>query len=614
MALHKGSKHRTGLWWKTLLALFLLLFTGLFILSLYLNSIALPQINRALNTFLISGGALTEVDLQLATGKIELSGLSINSPEGFGADALLKLKSLHLALNLRSLVNDEIVIDELALEGAVITLVRSAQGQLSILNLIPPSDETATAYTQTEPPEKQESFSIPAIRINSILLDKVSLLVIDQLNKKHWTGKLDFNLKVNDLYLKDLLNGDILTGEVALELSKVQLEQPVDMEGDNLLSLDQLIITSKALDLSASELRINQVLLSGLNSSISVQPDGISNLDKLNQAWFGATNTSKQAEVNESSETKASLPTLLVEHIKIENSSLHYLNEMITETPLLFPINNIQVNINQLRLFDQNTQSAPASAAISFQLKQPGELPAAYFGVLANVGPVGIGVPQVNAQIRMAGLKLDTLGPLVTPATRRALGATGMDAGAALALDAEAIKLQASIFSDQGIHYNAIKMQGPLTAPSIEMGAVLSGIYSRVSDGLLNFGKDGLSAGGDIALGGVNVVKSVGSSAVSIGKNLGESLFEVGEGFVTLDKQELIKGIDGTSRGTVNLAASSVTGAGGAATEGLKKSASGLQGVRTVDIWNAEIQTRYDAGIKQAKEALSNMPYPPETY
>jgi len=614
-ALHNTPKQKTGLWWKILLALLLFLFTGLFIalfiLSINLNSIAHTQINRALNTFLIAGGMLDNVDIQLTTGQIDLSGLTINSPEAFGTKPLLKLNSLHLNLSLSTLLTDEIAIDELALENVSLTLVRNAQGDLSILNLIPSLD---TADIKTNPTEEKEPFSIPAIHINSILFDKVSLLVIDQLTKKQWTGKLDLNLKIEDLYLKDLISGDILTGKVAIELSKLKLDQPIATKGDKLLSFNQLTITSNALDFSAPALNIEHILLNGLHSSISVQSDGTSNIDQLQQRLFGNKNTSNPKDTNKSSGKKNKLPTVLIKQLEIKNSALNYRNEMITETPLVFPLNNIQVNINQLRLFDMNTQAPPASVTASFQLEQPNELPSAYFGVLANIGTIGIGVPQVNAQIRMTGLKLDTLGTLITPAMRRTLGATGMDVGAALALDAETIKLQASAFSDEGIHYNAIKMQGPLSAPSVEMSAILSGVYSRVSDGIFNFGKGGLSAGSDIALGGVNVVKSVGGGAISIGKNLGKSLFEVGEGLVTWDKDELIKGLDGSSIGTINLTAGSVAGAGSAAKGGLKESASELRGAKTVEAWDSEIQVRYDINIKQAKEALSNMPYPPVTY
>ena len=608
--LNNTPKPKTGLWWKILLALLLLLFTGLFVLIINLNSVAHSQVNRALNTFLVAGGTLNNIDLQLANGQIDLSGLTINSPKIFGEEPLLKLNSLHLNLNLSALFNGEISIDELVLKDVSFVLVRNAQGELNVLNLIPPSDTDNIKNTSED---KQKPLSIPAIHINAILINKVSLLIIDQSTKKQWTGKLDLNLKVDDLYLKDLMSGDILTGKITLELNKLKLDQPETTKGDKLLSFDQLSITSNALDFSAPTLNIEHILLNNLHSSISVQADGTSNLDLLQQRLFGDKNTSNPKDTNKPSTAEGKRPKVLIKQLNVKNSILNYRNGMLTESPLVFPLNNIQININQLRLFDQKTQAEPASAAISFQLEQPDELPSAYFGVLANIGSIGLGVPQVNAQIRMTGLKLDTLGTLITTTTRRALGASGMDVGAALALDADHIKLQTSIFSDEGIHYNALKIQGPLSAPNIEMGAILSGVYSRVSDGLFNIGKSGFNAGGNIALGGVNVVKSVGGGAINIGTNLGKSLFEVGEGLVTLDKDEIFNGINNSSIGSISLATDSVTNTSNAATGGLTQSFNELQGSSAVERWDAGISTRYDANMKQAKTALSDMPYPPET-
>ncbi len=750
--LKKTPKEKAGLWWKTLLVLLLLLFTTLFILNIYLNSIARSQINRALNIFLVAGGTLDRAELNLSAGQIDLSGLTINSPEAFGSHPLLKLSSLHLNLNIGTLLSDKISVNELTLKGISFVLVRNTQGELSVMNLVPLSPTDEMPPTQTE---KQTSFSIPPIHIETVLFNNASLMVVDQLKKEQWTGKLDFDLQIKNLAIKDLMNGDILTGKVALALNKLNLDQlegfskkplfeltnldlivpeintnakrwtikklhldqlsssiesndagttnlqilanswlpatgtgtdiqqqtappqtlptlffedielksialdylkqiknqswhagfneldirledlnielsniqttslkklnlnlkgvavdqpPGEKVNGKVLELEQLIINSNALDLSAPALTIQQVLLSGLHSSISVQPEGKSNLDALNQILLGTTS------VNKPSKTKQTLPSILVEQIEMKESSLNYRNEMITETPLTFPLNNIQVNINQLRLFDENTKAAPASVAASFQLKQPGELPLAYFGMRANVGPIGKRIPQINAQTRMTGLKLDTLGALITTTTRRALGATGLDAGAALALNAESIKLQASVFSDEGINYNAIKMQGPLNAPSVEMGAILSGVYSRVSDGLFNIGKSGVSASGDIAFGSINVAKSVGGGAISIGKNLGESLFDVGSGLVTLDKDEVLKGLDGSSIGTLSLATDSVTSAGSAATGGLKSSVGELKGTSATERWDANIPVRYDANIKHAEEALSSMEYPPITH
>jgi hypothetical protein len=80
------------------------------------------------------------------------------------------------------------------------------------------------------------------------------------------------------------------------------------------------------------------------------------------------------------------------------------------------------VAVDRLRLFDENKGADPAAVSVSFQLKQPGKLPSAHFGTVARMGPVGRGIPPINAQARMIGLKLKTLGALLPPAMRTAYG------------------------------------------------------------------------------------------------------------------------------------------------------------------------------------------------
>jgi uncharacterized protein involved in outer membrane biogenesis len=177
-ALKNISKHKTGLWWKIplalLLMLLLLLVISLFILGLNLNSIAHTQVNQALNTFLVAGGTLNELDLQPTNGQVTLSDLTINTPEAFGDKPLLKLNSLHLNLNVGTLFNDPIVVEELSLKGVELTFLRNAQGQLSIFSLLPPDDSTTeTTDIKSKPSKEQESLSLPSIQINSILFEKV---------------------------------------------------------------------------------------------------------------------------------------------------------------------------------------------------------------------------------------------------------------------------------------------------------------------------------------------------------------------------------------------------------------------------------------------------------
>ncbi len=279
---------------------------------------------------------------------------------------------------------------------------------------------------------------------------------------------------------------------------------------------------------------------------------------------------------------------------------------------MVFPLKDIRLLVDQLRLFDDNKGADPAAVSLSFQLKQPGKLPSAHFGTVARMGPVGRGVPPINAQARMIGLKLKTLGTLLPPATRDALGGDGLDSGMALALNDGRISLDALAVTDRNVRYDTIRVRGRLDAPVVDIAPVMSGMF-RVTDGMLNIGKSGLGAGISIAEGGFNVVKEAGSGTLRMGKKLLGGLFDTGTGIGTLDAEKMEKGIADSTVGTVDLSLEHVMGAGSAAGSGLGQSASDLTGKSAFKAWDKSIPERYQTAMRLAEAALEKMPYPPVT-
>jgi len=611
-----GHKKKRGRRWKTPLGLLLLLIVGLAIVALSINSIAHSQINQALERFLSEGGTLNDINIQLIKGYVEFAGLAINQPHGYGTDPLLSLNKLELDIDPTSLFGDEIVIEQLALKGLSLILVRDKQGQLNLTKLVPPSEEVPDEPIDDS--EEEARLSIPAIYINSIRFENLSVRLIDQLSGEQWSASLGLDLAVDDLRLKDLLNQEIMVGKVNLALRKIKVDQPEGFGQAPLLAVDKIEFAMPGFESGASRLIVSKILINNLVASVERNKKGETNLQQLIEALLGKMKETSKSKAQPEAETDVStsenaLPVIFFEQIRMEGGSFNYRDDALTEEQLVFPLNNIQLEVTQLRLFDDNTKADPALASVSFELEQPGDLPIAYFGSVATIGPVGSGVPPVNSQIRLTGFKLDTLGSLIPPATRASLGATGFDAALALALDNDMIKLQTSVLSDQNIHYDAIRIQGPLDAPNVEMGPILAGVYGRVSDGLLNLGKSGLSAGVGIARGGVGAAGEVGSGALKIGKNIGKNLFTTWTGLLTLDQSQVKEGLIGSTKGSADLTFDSVKGAGNAAGGGLKGSVSELKGDAVLQAWDKGIPARYKTAMQQAKKALVKMQYPPVT-
>ena len=612
-----GQKNRRGLWWKIPAGIFLLLFVGLVVVILNIETIAHSQINKALIRYLYEGGTLDAIDIELKKGCIELVGLTINSPQGFGTEPLLALDTLELDVDPTSLFGDEVVVEKLFLKELSLNLVRDRQGQLSPLKLLP--SEGAVSETKTNDDSKEhQPLSIPAIRFNSIRFENISIRLIDQLSGEQWSAGLRLDLDVEDLQLKDLLNHDILAGKATLALSDIKVDQPVGFNSGKMVRIEQFKVITDGLDLASPEIVVKQVLIKGFASSVAVNKDGMSNVHSLNQALLKKKKEKSESKANPEVEPDVSLPenklpVVRFEKIQMDGASFEYRDESLTEETLVFPMENIRLAVTQLRLFDENEKVDPASASVSFELGQSGELPNAYFGCLAAIGPIGSGLPPANSQVRLTGFKLDTLGSLVPPATRTTLGADGFDAGLAFALNNDRLNLYASVLSDKNIQYDAINIHGPLDDPIVEIGAVLAGVFNRVSDGLVNLGKRGFSAGFKITEGGVDVAKEMGSGALKVGMNLGESLLETGFGLATLDQQELGKGLTGLTKDTVDVTVDAADNAGTAADGGLKDSFSGLKGDAALQAWDKGIPERYREQMKKAQKALTKMPYPPVT-
>ena len=391
-----------------------------------------------------------------------------------------------------------------------------------------------------------------------------------------------------------------------IELSGMTVNPPKGHGTDPLLSLGNLVLDVVPTSLLSDVIVVEELTLKSMSLNLVRDKQGRLGLAELVKTEKPA------AEKPDAPSKEKALPVVQVKSIRLENGSITVQDSALTGKPMVFPLQDLQAVVSQLRLFDDNTEVDPASISVSFQLKQPGKLPSAHFGFLANVGPVGRGVPLANAQARMIGLKLKTLGTLLPPATRAALGGDGLDTGMALALNEGRISLDALVLTDRNVRYDTIHVRGPLKAPKIEIAPVLAGVF-RVKDGVLNLGKSGLGAGISIAEGGVNVAKEVGSGAVKAGKKLLGGLFETGKGIATLDTKQMTKGIVASTADTIELSLDTVGGAGSAAGGGLGQSVSDLTGSAAVQAWNKGIPTRYQTAMQRAEAALSKMPYPPVT-
>lgn len=601
-----------GLWWKSVIGGVLFLLIAVSIIAIKFDALALYFLNHSLSTYFVAGGNLKTIHCKLTSGICELGELSISQPN-FAQTPVLKLDRFTIQIDPTTLFSDEIAIKKVAVKGLKVSLVRDKNGTLNVEKLLIQTTDDAPAAVKVD----SSDLSLPVIRVQSVEVKNFTIHVIDAMTKKPWSAHIRIDFDANGLQLRDMAKGDVLLGKIMLALNNFSVDQPAGFGSGKLLTVDKVTVETGPLDLSSNDYSVKNISVDGFSASMLVHPDGASNFQKLvtmlaNSKQKNFTNEGETSVAQLSSNSCHDLPHIFLEKMTIKQGSLLLHDESGGEVPLELSLNEISAEAQSLNLFSMTSVANPAALSATFKLDQPHGLPVAYFGGFARVGSFNNGIPPLNAQIRLVGLKLDTFGPLFPESVRTAIGASGFDAGAALSLKSDSIKLQARILTDENIVYDAIRVQGKLSTPEIEVGAIMAG-FGRVTGGIFNLGKGSLSAGFDVAKTGVDITKGVGSSVYHLGKNLGSNLFKAGAGLVTLNADQVIEGTVGVTGGSVGLVNDAIRNAGSTTGTGLSSSISSLRGANGVAAWDSAIPERYQAALIQAQTALSEMAYPPQT-
>ncbi len=107
----------------------------------------------------LTGGKvlIEKVDLNILSGSGKISGITIGNPKGFATDAAIKLKSIQVAIDLKSLLGNKIRVKQVLIDGPEITYETSLKG--NNLNTILANIQTATSSTEqnsTKPTGKEQ--------------------------------------------------------------------------------------------------------------------------------------------------------------------------------------------------------------------------------------------------------------------------------------------------------------------------------------------------------------------------------------------------------------------------------------------------------------------------
>jgi uncharacterized protein involved in outer membrane biogenesis len=274
-----------GWWWKIPIGMLFLLILAAPLVVMKLEPLAHRQINLALNRYLAAGGELNQIDIRLFEGAVTLQGLTIHAPKGFGRQPMLSLGELRLDISPVTLATGTIVVEDLVIRDLAVTLIRDKDGNLSPLHL--PAETDSASEEKKEPQESAGSPTLPAVRVNTIHLENVTLQVIDHLHKKPWNARLGVDLKMADLRIEDVWEKKIRVGPMLLSVSDVHLDQSPGYGDGHLAALSRLTLETDRLDLSSSNITVKQIHLEEPTASVWIDAEGASNLQALTRALAG---------------------------------------------------------------------------------------------------------------------------------------------------------------------------------------------------------------------------------------------------------------------------------------------------------------------------------------
>ncbi len=143
---------------------------------------------------------LNDVSISLLSGKGQLKGLFIGNPEGFKSDSAFRLNEVRLAIDVKSIFSDRIIIEEVYIDAPDITYEKGSGGDniTAIMKNIESFAGGTEQAAQKEEGKKSEE-SGKKIQINSLIVKdgKINMSITALQGKK-------LALSLPDIHMKDI--------------------------------------------------------------------------------------------------------------------------------------------------------------------------------------------------------------------------------------------------------------------------------------------------------------------------------------------------------------------------------------------------------------------------
>ncbi|HET6528181.1 MAG TPA: AsmA family protein [Balneolaceae bacterium] len=118
---------------------------GFIVLSFTVDGMVKSGIEEVGSEMLQTQVDVDDVSISILDGTGTIEGIAVQNPEGFSDSAAIKLQSIHLSLDLSSLLSDTVVIDTIIISQPMLFFEQKANGAVNLRKLTENIDMTSSS-------------------------------------------------------------------------------------------------------------------------------------------------------------------------------------------------------------------------------------------------------------------------------------------------------------------------------------------------------------------------------------------------------------------------------------------------------------------------------------
>jgi hypothetical protein len=580
------------------------------------------QVRRQLAARLLPAATLDSITLRPFSGELDLRGLRIPQPHDFPGTALCELGRVQVAIDPLSLFSDTIQVSKVRVSDVTVRVVRRADGQFDLEQLLRPSPAAEAASLPSEKADPAPAKPRHCI-IGSVGIERLSIELDDQVAGRTWVSAVnDIDVVIDGLALDLAPEFSLGLQRAVLWIAKANLQQAITWGPGDLVQVQMVEAELGPLTSLTSPINLRRFSIGTATFQAQRERDGrdsvVQTLDqvgdlladlgqRLNPERKSNAPTTAPAVASGVDPVPATPFALHLGQFTLADGSLGIRDASLGEVPLILTATDLHIALHELNINPPSLVADPARLSVSCRLQQAANMPPALVGLLAECGPVSAAIPTLALRQEITGLHLDSLGPLLPSGARTALGGKALDARVALRLAPDTLDLAGQLRTEHGTAF-PFTVRGSPSQPVVNLGPIVFAAMNRLGSTFTKFGGSVVGVGKEVVSGGAQAVTSLGSGAVHLGSKIGGGLFSAVKGLVTLDAGQVGDGLHQATVGSATSTLDTAKQTGSALGTGAGNSLSVAQGTPALQRWLEETPKRHAVAMAEAAEWLSHPP------